>query len=69
MNSKGFKNFSKGFNTNNFGSNPRALLPLLLGGAAAYILFKGIYYGINSIYLSRCRTLRNQIQQVFRIVT
>jgi len=45
MNSKGFKNFSKGFNTNNFGSNPRALIPLLVGGAAAYLLFKSVYYG------------------------
>lgn len=45
MNSKGFKNFSRNLNTNNFGSNPRALLPLAVGGALAYLLYKGIYYG------------------------
>lgn len=46
MNSKGFKNFSKGFNANNFGANPRAFLPLILGGSAAYLLYKSFYYGI-----------------------
>jgi len=45
MNSKGFKNFSKNINANNFGSNPRALLPLVIGGGLAYLLYKGIYYG------------------------
>jgi len=48
MNSKGFKNFSKGFNASNYGSNPRALIPLLIGGAAAYLLFKSVYYGIKN---------------------
>lgn len=49
MNSKGFKNFSKGFNNSNFGSNPRALLPLFVGGAFAYLLFKSIYYGTSIV--------------------
>ncbi len=46
MNSKGFKNFTKGgFNASNMGSNPRALVPLVLGGAALYLLSQSLYYG------------------------
>lgn len=46
MNSKGFKNFSKGFNAANMkGSDPKAMLPLLLFGGLAYLLKDCIYYG------------------------
>lgn len=50
MNSKGFKNFSQGgFNPKGMGSNPRALAPILIGGAFLYALSQSIYYGINTI--------------------
>ena len=54
MNSKGFKNFSKGFSNpgNMKGSDPRALLPVLLFGGLAYLMKDCIYYGINPFYLS-----------------
>ena len=46
MNSKGFKNFSKGFNTGGMkGSDPRALFPFLIFGGLAYLLKDCIYYG------------------------
>jgi len=45
MNSKGFKNFSKGFNTGGMkGSDPRALFPFLVFGGLAYLLKDCIYY-------------------------
>jgi hypothetical protein len=49
MNSKGFKNFSKAGFSQNMGSNPRALLPLVLGGALAFGLFQSFYYGNPSL--------------------
>jgi len=61
MNSKGFKNFSKaGFNQN-MGSNPRALLPLVLGGALAFGLYQSFYYGNPSFINSWHWTLCHQI--------
>lgn len=52
MNSKGFKNFQKGFSGSNFGgSNPRALLPILGLAGLAYLLKDCIYYGTDKIIL------------------
>ena len=46
MNSKGFKNFNQGMKFNKFsGSNPMAMLPLLLIGGGLMLAKDCIYYG------------------------
>lgn len=46
MNSKGFKDVNKAFKQG-MGTNPRALIPLVLGGLGLWALSSSIYYGIS----------------------